>query len=80
MRAVSNKTRIETIPHLPSPTAHFPSMRAVSNKTRIETAPPESDQILLPSMRAVSNKTRIETCHFLLLKDWASSRYESSFQ
>jgi len=37
MRAVSNKTRIETRKPQILETPHGKSMRAVSNKTRIET-------------------------------------------
>jgi len=61
MRAVSNKTRIETLIFVAIIASIFICMRAVSNKTRIETIQiiPLGD--LETRMRAVSNKTRIET-------------------
>jgi len=66
MRAVSNKTRIETFE--PSINFNFKklSMRAVSNKTRIETFG-LSSLGFGDSMRAVSNKTRIETAQILMV-------------
>jgi len=61
MRAVSNKTRIETQNEVSSPIRIILGMRAVSNKTRIETRFALMVLESEPGMRAVSNKTRIET-------------------
>ena len=79
MRAVSNKTRIETKAVWRDPIGRL-SMRAVSNKTRIETSVSLVPFLASVSMRAVSNKTRIETQILYGHRLTAHKKYESSFQ